>query len=73
MIHQIQWLNIKLIWSLSVEIDECESSPCINGGQCEDQLNSYVCECQAGYEGAHCECESWLFINVLYITISSLS
>ncbi|KAG5840785.1 hypothetical protein ANANG_G00192340 [Anguilla anguilla] len=47
----------------SVNIDECESSPCQNGASCEDLVNSYKCICPAGYTGTDCEtdideCES---------------
>ena len=39
----------------AVDIDECQSSPCENGGQCLDGINSYSCTCQSGYEGIQCE------------------
>ncbi|XP_036385762.1 protein crumbs homolog 2a [Megalops cyprinoides] len=47
----------------SVEIDECESSPCQNGGGCEDKINGYTCSCLLGFTGVDCEvnideCES---------------
>ena len=35
----------------SVNIDECESEPCQNGGICEDQINGYACICAAGFAG----------------------
>ncbi|XP_055635267.1 protein crumbs isoform X3 [Toxorhynchites rutilus septentrionalis] len=38
------------------EIDECESTPCINGGQCIDFINDYRCNCTGtGFEGRNCE------------------
>ncbi|XP_006194603.1 coagulation factor IX [Camelus dromedarius] len=42
-------------WKQYVDGDQCESSPCLNGGLCKDDINSYECWCQAGYEGKNCE------------------
>ncbi len=47
-----------------VNIDECESTPCQNGGNCIDGINAYECNCDGtGFNGNHCEnniddCES---------------
>ncbi len=38
-----------------VDINECSSSPCMNGATCTDAVNSYTCACVAGYTGTHCE------------------
>jgi len=38
-----------------VDIDECESLPCFNGGTCENKSGSFNCTCVAGYTGVHCE------------------
>ena len=38
-------------------IDECESSPCRNGGVCLDRTNAFLCECLAGHTGTVCESE----------------
>ena len=37
------------------DIDECDSSPCQNGGSCTDIVNGHTCNCVAGYDGANCE------------------
>ncbi len=41
--------------TLFSEIDECESSPCSNGGQCTDIIAGYHCTCPPGYNYTHCE------------------
>ncbi|NXL96761.1 SNED1 protein, partial [Tyrannus savana] len=37
------------------EIDECQSQPCLNGGQCKDRVAAFLCLCEPGYAGHHCE------------------
>ena len=32
-----------------VEIDECQSNPCLHNGTCFDAFNNYTCACPAGY------------------------
>ncbi|XP_033117021.1 fibropellin-1-like isoform X12 [Anneissia japonica] len=33
----------------------CDSSPCLNGGTCENDFNGYTCTCASGYEGNDCD------------------
>ena len=35
----------------TVDIDECESNPCQNGGACVDAVGGYRCTCMAGFGG----------------------
>ncbi|XP_008820024.1 coagulation factor IX [Nannospalax galili] len=42
-------------WKNYVDGDQCESNPCLNGGLCKDDINSYACWCQLGFEGRNCE------------------
>ncbi|XP_070575405.1 uncharacterized protein [Ptychodera flava] len=37
------------------DTDECLSSPCQNGGTCQDLISSYRCICPVGYNGTNCE------------------
>ncbi|NWJ01616.1 SNED1 protein, partial [Crypturellus undulatus] len=37
------------------EIDECRSQPCLNGGLCKDRIAEFLCVCEPGYAGHHCE------------------
>ena len=36
------------------DIDECASNPCLNGANCMDQIDGYICICLPGYVGTHC-------------------
>lgn len=38
-----------------LDLDECSSAPCVNGGSCEDEINGYLCKCSAGYFGINCQ------------------
>ena len=37
-----------------VNVNECESSPCLNGGTCIDDVNSFTCRCPDGYYDQLC-------------------
>ena len=53
--------------SLSVaDIDECASSPCVNGGSCVDRVNKYRCNCPKGYTGGSCQTDE---DKLSYITL----
>ena len=38
-----------------VDINECDSNPCENGGTCTDMEDGYECACESGYTGDECE------------------
>ena len=58
------WRELEWLWTLSAfvwisELDECVSNPCMNGATCLDLVNSYQCQCAAGYTGNTCQ-TGWL-------------
>uniref|UniRef100_H0WH28 Sushi, nidogen and EGF like domains 1 n=1 Tax=Otolemur garnettii TaxID=30611 RepID=H0WH28_OTOGA len=38
-----------------LDVNECTSHPCQNGGTCTHSANSYSCQCPAGFRGPTCE------------------
>lgn len=38
-----------------IDVDECVSNFCINGGICVDGINGYICICLLNYWGNWCE------------------
>ena len=38
-----------------LDIDECASDPCQYGGQCEQLVGFYRCECPDEYVGTNCQ------------------
>ena len=41
-----------------VDIDECTSNPCVNGGTCIDQVNGYRCQCTSKWQGPRCQLDA---------------
>ena len=38
-----------------LDINDCSSNPCQNGGQCQDGVASFKCKCRTGFQGTRCE------------------
>ncbi|CAL8273332.1 unnamed protein product [Arctogadus glacialis] len=38
-----------------IDVDECSSGPCHNGGTCRDRVNGVSCACPPGFSGPLCE------------------
>lgn len=56
-----------------VEIDECDSDPCMNGGVCIDEIDRYTCNCTGtGYEGDRCQ-NGELFSQWWHLSAHSMS
>ena len=63
------------MFCLFVDIDECSTLPCMNGGTCTDGVNAYSCACVAGYSGDTCEigkCYITQAFFTLYVILGSM-
>lgn len=50
-----------------LDVNECESNPCQNGGVCDDGVDGYVCNCTDGYIGLACETSEYIRFIVIFI------
>ena len=48
-------VDMSVRFIILLDIDECASDPCRNGGTCYDGINGYACNCANGWTGATCE------------------
>ena len=37
------------------DVDECASRPCLHGGTCVDETNSFRCVCEGYFRGTICQ------------------
>lgn len=51
---------------LKLEVNECLSDPCQNGGICEDLFDKYECDCLPGYDGVLCENGTDLCVSTVW-------
>ena len=54
----VQCWASRYVRCVTVDVNECDSSPCQNGGTCLDDVNGYSCSCAAPYAGTHCSCKT---------------
>ena len=47
-----------------IDIDDCQLSPCQNGGLCNDEIDAYNCTCAHGWSGVNCTISNNLNFNV---------
>ncbi|XP_069793960.1 protein crumbs homolog 1 isoform X2 [Narcine bancroftii] len=52
-----------------IDIDECESSPCLNGGFCQNLPNKFQCICNMSFAGDRCEFDSSCIFMVIELQI----
>ncbi|CAI5645656.1 fibulin-7 [Oreochromis niloticus] len=51
------------------DINECASSPCLNGGTCVDEVNQFSCVCAKGWAGVTCQSP----VPTFFVTMTNTS
>ena len=48
-------LQLYVLFFTLTELNKCIPNPCRNGATCVRAINSYSCQCVAGYSGQDCQ------------------
>ena len=51
-----------------IDINECDSNPCQNNGECKNTLGSYYCVCPRGFLGINCGSGNSTIVHVIFKT-----
>ena len=57
--------SLLLYYYTYIDVNECSSDPCQNGGTCTDGVASYTCACSSGFSGTDCETSTILIYLVV--------
>ena len=61
--QSLEWFRFHT--SFQTNIDDCVPAPrCENGGVCVDMVNSFSCQCVAGFTGATCQVRDFPLLSV---------
>uniref|UniRef100_T1L3V1 EGF-like domain-containing protein n=1 Tax=Tetranychus urticae TaxID=32264 RepID=T1L3V1_TETUR len=58
-----------------IDVNECDSNPCLNNGTCTDLIRDYLFSCRAGFTGRNCETITELdkaLMNLFHIFIITI-
>ena len=52
-----------------LDTDDCNPDPCNGRGMCIDGMNTFTCNCNAGYTGDKCETSNWYTQNIAILKV----
>lgn len=67
--------NFFFLIILPLDVNECDSRPCQNNGECRENITGpgYDCDCPTGYTGKNCERSKTSLITVIFRTVEASS
>ena len=69
-LYKVMTISMFFVGFFYIDIDECKTKPCINGGKCENLPGSYRCNCRSGFMGYHCQTGNGIEFFCVCLTIN---
>ena len=65
----LPWYLIGELFCVITDTDDCAGVTCSDQGTCVDGIDSYTCDCDAGYTDSECSTSEFIYLQLLDVAL----